>query len=102
MKSVDYIKEQNTILDFYLKALLVLVVAFLLGYSTININKEIKTIKPLSANQQQKLIEQLSYQGFKETLKNNCYGVLVERIQNKTWSDSWCADKYKHLNLNGE
>ena len=102
MKDVDYIREQNTVFDFYLRTFLVLAVLALIGYSAVNITREVKSVEPLSTNQQQSLIEQLSYQGFKETLKNNCYEVLVERIQNKTWSDSWCASKYKHLNLNGE
>ena len=101
MPDVDYVVEQNKLVRFYLEYVLfiaIIVGVIYLGITTYNL-EEPKPIEPLSQNQQIALMEQISYSGFKETLRNGCYEHLVEKIQNNTWSNTWCANKYNHLNL---
>lgn len=55
-------------------------------------------VKPLSIEQNQRLISQLGINGFKRLATLRCYGAVAERINTGVWSDAYCAQTYGHLN----
>lgn len=55
-------------------------------------------VKPLTVDQNQQLIIQLSFSGFKRLADLGCYEAVATRITTNEWSDNYCAQAYGHLN----
>lgn len=53
----------------------------------------------LSIDQKREIITQVGLSGFELMVEFNCNFSVAERMNTGQWVDSWCGDKYKHLEL---
>lgn len=78
--------------------IILLVCIFFIYALSLNGNSD-KTYYTLTSEQQRNIVKQVGLNGYKNVIKNRCLDVLAEKINTGKWSDSWCAGKYKHLDL---
>jgi hypothetical protein len=43
------------------------------------------------------IVSTLGSRGVAELKVNGCMKSVVDRINGQSWSDDWCADRYKHV-----
>ena len=55
-------------------------------------------VKPLSVEQNQRIIMQVGVNGYKQLHLVKCYDAVVMRINTGKWVDSYCSQTYGHLN----
>lgn len=104
MDNVGYVKEQATLFKMYFKAIGSIIVIAFIGFLVVHLIEPSKSsyyVEPLSEHQLYELTVRIDGVTYRTMHRNGCYQVIVEKIQNNTWSDSWCATTYKHLNLKG-
>lgn len=56
-------------------------------------------IKPLSIDEQQLIVNQVTKHGYKKIIKLKCYDPIAYRIRTGRWADPFCAGAYNHLDF---
>jgi hypothetical protein len=92
--------NNNDVYDFFSKFMLImfffiLLLALFLGVSEV----EARSPKPLSKEENQRLIMIIGINGYKNSIKLNCYQSIIVKVRFDYWDDNYCAKSYGHLDF---
>tara|TARA_R110000772_G_scaffold109924_1_gene213311 strand:- start:22625 stop:22900 length:276 start_codon:yes stop_codon:yes gene_type:complete len=84
----------NKFMGRYFVVMVVVVVLLALGGCS-----DTERVKPLSVEQNQRIIMMIGITGYKRLHAVKCYDAVVTRVNTGKWSDAYCAGVYGHLSI---
>lgn len=88
---------KNNIANFFIIVIMaVLLLVLSMKDKLITSHNDVRVDEPLTTEQQIFIVREIGMKGLKESLKNNCYNAIKEKIQTGKWSDDWCYQHYRH------